>query len=176
MIIKLSDKPPGYTPYGNIQLPQTREELANFYGITVDELNKRFGVNKMITFPIKCFMLQKIQTRIDADGVETIIYERVDTKEQMSWETALVGAMSYAPYPTKFVGPDGKCLRVKIPTENDGSGETTWHVDSESDKTVGKVAWAREGVPPNVTVHPSIFVNEPIGYHGWLRDGQLILA
>lgn len=40
-----------------------------------------------------------------------------------------------------------------------------WHPDRQ-DRT-----WTRTGVPPNVTVTPS--VNAVGRYHGWLRDGVL---
>jgi len=74
-------------------------------------------------------------------------------------ESAPVGAMWYADwYPWK--GSDGHCLVVKTP-----GGE--WVVD-------GPNRWTRTGVPPNVTANPSILFNGPNGYHGWLRNGELV--
>jgi len=43
----------------------------------------------------------------------------------------------------------------------------------ESDPPYGK--WTRTGEPPNVTVNPSLNVNEgnPGAWHGWLQNGVL---
>lgn len=36
--------------------------------------------------------------------------------------------------------------------------------------------WDVTGEPPAITVTPSIWVNRPEGWHGWIRDGQLVDA
>lgn len=84
--------------------------------------------------------------------------------ELITREDAPIGSMWYADW-YRFCGPDGHCLVVKTP-----SGE--WIVDAPaSGKTTG---WDRHGIPPNVTAKPSIWINKPDGYHGFLTDGYLI--
>ena len=58
-------------------------------------------------------------------------------------------------------GPDGLCLTVILP-----SGEP-WVIDGPSSHGDG---WTRVGVPPLITVQPSILTPR---YHGWLTDGVL---
>jgi hypothetical protein len=81
---------------------------------------------------------------------------------------APVGAMWFAPwYSDNFKGDDGRCLVVKTP-----GGD--WIVDSVAS---GGGRWTRTGEPPHVTASPSILIHghgTQAGYHGWLRDGQLI--
>jgi hypothetical protein len=36
--------------------------------------------------------------------------------------------------------------------------------------------WAVAGTPPRITASPSIFHNAPHGWHGWIRDGELVDA
>lgn len=36
--------------------------------------------------------------------------------------------------------------------------------------------WAVTGTPPLITVSPSIWNNQPNGWHGWIRDGRLVDA
>jgi hypothetical protein len=71
------------------------------------------------------------------------------------------GAMWFSDfYPWK--GPDGHTLSVLTPGG-------IWIIDGPTSK--GTRPWSRTGVPPKVTVHPSI--NFEGSYHGWLRDGVL---
>jgi len=34
--------------------------------------------------------------------------------------------------------------------------------------------WDVSGTPPMITVSPSIWNNAPAGWHGWIRDGELV--
>ncbi len=45
-----------------------------------------------------------------------------------------------------------------------------------SQKATGGGYWTITGMPPNITVSPSIFHNAPTGWHGWIRDGELVGA
>lgn len=36
--------------------------------------------------------------------------------------------------------------------------------------------WDVTGTPPLITAHPSIWHNQPVGWHGWVRDGELVDA
>ena len=36
--------------------------------------------------------------------------------------------------------------------------------------------WTVEGTPPRITVNPSIHHAAPTGWHGWIRDGELLNA
>jgi uncharacterized protein DUF6527 len=40
----------------------------------------------------------------------------------------------------------------------------------------GGGCWAVAGTPPRITVSPSIWHNQPAGWHGWIRDGNLETA
>lgn len=78
---------------------------------------------------------------------------------------APVGAMWDAPWlihdAEPWIGPDGRCLMVRLP---DG---TDWTIDGPS-RSGGR--WTRTGDPPLITVRPSILSTK---YHGWLTDGVL---
>jgi hypothetical protein len=67
----------------------------------------------------------------------------------------------------KFAGPDGHCLEVKLP------GKWDWCVDGPA---TGGGHWTRTGEVPNVTANPSVWANAPHGWHGWLRNGELVDA
>lgn len=74
------------------------------------------------------------------------------------------GAMYEDPWAYHAPGPDGVRLAVVLPPEG---SNTIWHPDSPS-STGG--AWQRSGVPPKVTITPSILTG---AYHGFLTDGVL---
>lgn len=109
------------------------------------------------------------------------LYARADTGETMALHDAPVGAMWWATWNTVQVGPDGRCLIVRLP------GGRDWTVDSEASNCTRKGdrshwCWVRHGEPPNVTVgktgYPtcnagagSIVVP---GWHGFLRNGVLV--
>lgn len=119
------------------------------------------------------------------------IYRRTDTGEEMTLKNAPFGAMWYADWMGKWhTGPDGRCLMVQVPGRAaDGSWYGhDWMVDgrasncSKPDDTVHR-CWVRHGVPPDVTVDKhgntckagagSILTP---GYHGYLKNGFLVLA
>lgn len=43
-------------------------------------------------------------------------------------------------------------------------------------QATGGGGWEVTGTPPNITVTPSIWCNPPEGWHGWIRDGELVPA
>jgi len=92
-----------------------------------------------------------------------VLYVRPDTGDEMPLRFAPAGAMYDASWFPAFSGPDGLSLTVVLP-----GWEGPWHIDGPSG-TGGR--WARTGVPPLVTVTPSI--NVPGKYHGWLSNGVL---
>jgi hypothetical protein len=93
------------------------------------------------------------------------LWRRVDTGELFTLDDAPPGAMWFAPwYEDTFKGPDGRSLVVKTPAGD-------WLVDSISS---GGGRWTRTGEAPRVTASPSILFHGTPGYHGWLRDGQLV--
>ena len=81
-------------------------------------------------------------------------------------DAAPVGAMYEAPWfvdrDDPWVGPDGKCLMVRLPPDGHD-----WCVDGPSSSGGG---WTRTGTPPRITVQPSILAPK---YHGLLTDGVL---
>jgi hypothetical protein len=82
--------------------------------------------------------------------------------EKVTLSDAPPGAMWFANwFLPHWQGPDGHCLCVMLP---DG-GE--WCIDGPSNNGPG---WTRTGVPPNVTVAPSILTDK---YHGMLENGKL---
>jgi hypothetical protein len=104
------------------------------------------------------------------------LYKRPGTGELTTLEDAPVGAMWYAGWlsthaaekgrsgPGTFAGPDWRCLMVKVP------GGREFCVDGPARNGAG---WERTGVPPDVTATPSIWVDAPHGWHGFLTDGWL---
>jgi hypothetical protein len=61
-----------------------------------------------------------------------------------------------------WVGPDGLSLMCRLPPEGHD-----WMIDGSS-KNGGR--WSRTGVPPKISVSPSILTDS---YHGYLTDGVL---
>ncbi len=94
------------------------------------------------------------------------LYQR-HTGEIIPLEAAQPGDMWDAWwYPQQWkTAPDGLCLVLELP------GGHEWVIDRASDSGAH---WTRTGVPPAITVTPSVLV--PNGYHGWLRNGVLIDA
>jgi hypothetical protein len=106
------------------------------------------------------------------------IYCNPETGEEYLLRDAPVGAMWYADWmchgippersgPGTFRGPDGHCLNMQLP------GDWDWCIDGPATNGDG---WTRTGTPPNVTASPSVWANAPKGWHGWLRNGELVEA
>lgn len=100
------------------------------------------------------------------------IYVREDTGQEYTLKfrgpnAAPVGAMWDAPWNVergeKWTGPDGRCLMVRLPPDGHD-----WCIDGPS--SGDGPGWTRTGVPPMITVTPSILTPK---YHGFLRDGVL---
>lgn len=95
------------------------------------------------------------------------LHVRSDTGALVTLRPPVVGAMWDAPWlDDEYKGPDGKHIIVMTP-----GGE--WCLDGPASNG-GK--WSRTGIPPKITVAPSISIGKPERYHGWLRDGVLVPA
>lgn len=95
-----------------------------------------------------------------------LYYRRADTGAETLLHEAPHGAVWFAPWMGKsWSGPDGKSVMVKVPDNID------WCVDGPAGNAPGvERAWTRTGVPPKLTVRPSI---QTPNYHGYLTDGVL---
>lgn len=112
------------------------------------------------------------------------IWRRVDTGAECTLRDAPAGAMWFAEWMSFHLGPDGRCLVVRLPNGMD------WLVDSRAsnctkpDDTEHR-CWVRHGEPPNVTIDKNGNTCDAgagsIGagsgenyYHGFLVDGALV--
>lgn len=108
-------------------------------------------------------------------------YVRPDTGEKMSLLEAPPGAMFRVPwFEDIWKGPDEQCLAVKLPLVSQGQAEE-WIIDGPASNGSGPPPhWQRTGIPPKLTVTPSIGRQDSetgaFRYHGWLRDGVLVDA
>lgn len=111
------------------------------------------------------------------------LYRRGDTEALVTLEDAPPGALWNADWlPADYQGPDGIHLAAKCPNG------LSWYVDGPALRpapggtTVEGGRWTRSGVPPAVTVSPSIaigyerneageWVEAPNHYHGDIVDG-----
>ncbi len=117
---------------------------------------------------------------------QLLLYVRQDTGERITWRDAPPGAMYYAdwlltPGSSRNRGPDGHALVVKCPDGHE------WHVDGRASNCTRPDddehrCWVRHGVPPRVTVDKSGNTCEAGAgsiltpyWHGYLRDGQLVV-
>lgn len=94
------------------------------------------------------------------------LFKRLDTGEITTIRLAPPGAMWDAPWMLpQHQGSDGRCICVRTP-----GGD--WMVDGPSRQADGSrgAGWTRVGVPPNISVSPSIIAND---YHGHLTNGVL---
>jgi len=108
------------------------------------------------------------------------MYRRADTGELTTIRDAEPGAMwrvywfESDPY---RCGADGQSWCVRCP----GGGD--WMIDGRASNCCGAPGvtaqapphkcWTRSGTAPRFTVSPSI---QTFNWHGWLRDGQLVVA
>lgn len=99
------------------------------------------------------------------------IYRLPDGREFIfrgSWgKAAPVGAMARAEWADEWGDNRGEAWQISLP---DGHEWITTQPAS------GGGYWTVTGTPPNITVSPSIFCNPPNGWHGFIRDGQLVPA
>lgn len=50
-----------------------------------------------------------------------------------------------------------------------------WHTTAGGWKSGEKpCGWEVSGIPPNITVTPSIFCDPPNGWHGWITNGEIV--
>lgn len=123
---------------------------------------------------MKCFLIERTP-----DEEKTNEWVRSDTGEVKllaQWES---GAMYYAPWYLPGEYPHGLSEHwQRLPPEERAKGPLIvktpggyWCIDRPS---TGGDGWYRTGIPPNITVAPSIFHDPPNGWHGVLRDGELI--
>lgn len=93
------------------------------------------------------------------------IYESKATGERWLENALPIGAMFDAWwFPNEWKGADQRTLAVVLPP---GSGNV-WIIDAPASSGNH---WQRTGVPPNITVTPSILTPR---YHGFLTNGILI--
>ena len=94
------------------------------------------------------------------------LYARSDTGEELTLRETTVGMIWNAPWligviGTHGAGPDGQFLCMKLPDGRE------WMIDGPA---TGGGKWTRAGVPPALTVTPSILSE---GYHGFYTSGIL---
>lgn len=123
-------------------------------------------IRKTAKFPTQCLCGYHF---VDADMWQyghAVILRDARTGNEYTMRNVPVGAMWHAPWMLPFQehnhagDPKGPII-VRLP------GGYDWNIDGLS-KSGGY--WTRQGVPPALTVTPSILVPT---YHGFLRDGVL---
>lgn len=82
-------------------------------------------------------------------------------------KAAPAGAMIRAAWYDEFAQRPGESWLVALP---DGGEWIT------TQQAAGGGYWTVTGTPPRITASPSIFHNAPTGWHGWIRDGELVNA
>lgn len=80
---------------------------------------------------------------------------------------AMVRAEWYDEHAAAFGNPGGESWLIALP---DGGEWIT------TQKATGGGHWTVTGAPPLITVQPSIWHNAPKGWHGWIRNGELVDA
>lgn len=77
------------------------------------------------------------------------------------------GTMIRAAWYDEYAGRPGESWLIALPDGGD------W-ITTQQAKGGGN--WTVTGTPPAITASPSIFHNAPTGWHGWVRDGELVAA
>lgn len=101
------------------------------------------------------------------------LYRLPDGIEFAFWgafgKVAPPGTMIRAHWYDEFSGhPDGiESWLISLPDGGD------WITSS---RATGGGYWTVTGTPPNITASPSIWHNQPDGWHGWVRNGELVGA
>lgn len=100
------------------------------------------------------------------------LYRLPDGTEFTLWGGAVEGppgAMVRATWFDEFSDhPDGiESWLIVLPDKG------TWIT---SQKASGGGYWTVTGIAPNITASPSVFHNAPTGWHGWVRNGELVDA
>lgn len=99
------------------------------------------------------------------------IFRMPDGSEFQFWgafgKVAPVGAMIRATWFDDFKDIPGDSWLIALP---DGGEWIT------TQKASGGGHWEVTGEPPNITVSPSIWHNQPNGWHGFIRNGELVNA
>ena len=82
-----------------------------------------------------------------------------------------------------MAAPPGTMIRVPWFDDIDPERGEAWNVVLPdggewitTQKARGGGHWTVTGTPPLITVSPSIWHNQPDGWHGWIRDGALVDA
>lgn len=135
---------------GDPRWPTKCDSCPYVFADYIGKNGKRISINNQLFF---------LEVYLTPDGKEVSIHENSPS----GLEKAPPGAMFYSDWRSRK-GPDGHCLSVMTP---DG----IWTIDGCSSD--GKYPWTRTGVPPNITVTPSIQMSK---YHGWLKNGELVDA
>lgn len=99
------------------------------------------------------------------------IYRRPDGTEVLNWgpwsREVPPGTMIRIPWYDRLAPDRGEAWQVWLP---DGG---TWITTQAAS---GGGYWQVIGTPPLITVSPSIFHNAPHGWHGFIRNGELVPA
>lgn len=99
------------------------------------------------------------------------VYRLPDGTEITWWgdpgKSSPPGTMIRADWYDAHAGGRGESWLVVLP---DGG---TWITTQEA---TGGGFWDVTGTAPAITVSPSIFHNAPTGWHGWIRNGELVNA
>lgn len=99
------------------------------------------------------------------------VYQLPDGADVVWWGGSVKdvppGTMIRATWYDDFAAGCGESWLVVLP---DGG---TW-ITTQS--ATGGGCWTVTGTPPAITVSPSIWHNSPAGWHGWIRDGELVGA
>lgn len=122
----------------------------------------------------KCFMVEKTEKCIFDVGamdpfedgkVKKPLYRLPDGREVPFGELP-IGAM--------FRKPNGS-LVICIPQTPDW-GSKTFFCPAEAEDCLAGKGWTVHGEPPNITVSPSIWVQPQSGWHGFIRNGEIVNA
>lgn len=112
------------------------------------------------------------------------IYSAVDGRGEWPMGEMPLGAMWDAFWMgDSHKGPDGRAITVRLPGDHD------WCIDGRASNCtrpddMTHQCWVRRGDPPKLTVDKqgdtcdagagSIWIDQPNGWHGFLRDGRLV--
>jgi hypothetical protein len=154
----------GGMPYHNAVRPldivDAPESDANLDGSSTVE----FCPMTDIHWPVACACGYLFKPSDEWQWNQHRLYRRPGSKQGFTLAHAPVGAIWTADW-MQWDGPDGHSLVVQTP-----GGE--WWIDGPSGNNDGTrgPSWTRQGVPPAITVRPSILMPN---FHGFLTNGIL---
>lgn len=135
-------------------------------------------------WPAQCACGEAFRADDTAHVFADLVYRRADTGAELTLREAPAGAMWDAVWRLEK-GPDGRSLMVRLPDGHD------WCVDGRASNCTlphddEHRCWLRTGEAPRITVGKSAPGQRTCaagagsiatrGYHGFLRDGRLVVA